>query len=153
VRVVLYEPQIPANTGNILRTCACTGASLTLVEPLGFHTSDRALKRAGLDYWLGVDVEKADDIHTYLQDKPFWLFTTHTTQAYTDVPYTPNDLLVFGSETTGLPQALIDRHPERTVRIPMLPSARCLNLSNAVAVALYEMVRRVHPIELSCCHA
>ncbi len=116
-----------------------TGTGLTLIEPIGFHTSDRALKRAGLDYWLGVDVEIT---RTRNLDKPFTLFTSRSENLYTDVDYSADHLLIFGSETKGLPQHLLDQHPDKTARLPMIPGGRCLNLANAACTALYEALRQ-----------
>jgi len=140
VRVILYQPQIPANTGNIVRTCSVTGTGLRLVRPLGFRTSDRMLKRAGLDYWEGVDIEFIDDFETYLEQSPhpFYFFSSKATRSYRDIDYTPSDLLIFGSETTGLPDHFYERWPERFVTIPMKNPGRCLNLSNCAAIAIYE---------------
>jgi tRNA (cytidine/uridine-2'-O-)-methyltransferase len=115
-----------------------------LVEPLGFRLSDRQLKRAGLDYWLGVDVRCVDNLESFLaaESSPFFLFSSKGRCSYTDVSYPQNALLIFGSETAGLPSALLEAHWERTVRIPMRATARCLNLSNSVAIGLYEAWRQ-----------
>lgn len=127
-----------------MRTCAVTGAGLTLVEPLGFRLSDRQLKRAGLDYWLGVDVTCIQDLNVYLEETPhpFFLFSSKATRLYTDVAYPPDALLVFGSETEGIPPAILSRWSDRTLTLPMRPPCRCLNLSNAVAIVLYEAWRQ-----------
>lgn len=140
IRVVLYSPQIPDNTGNIVRTCACTGASLTLVEPIGFHTSDRALKRAGLDYWLGVDVQIVEALEI---NGPFTLFSSKAERPYTDVVYEADHTLIFGSETEGLPDWMWERWPEHFARIPMREGQRCLNLATSVGIGLYEVIRQL----------
>ena len=144
LHIVLVEPEIPQNTGNIARTCAATGSMLHLVRPLGFTLDDRYLKRAGLDYWDSVEVRVHDSLEEALSalGKPFWLFTTKARTCYTDVAYGPDDVLVFGKETAGLPEELLVAHPASCVRIPMLEGKRSLNLSNCVAVAAYEALRR-----------
>jgi len=144
MKVILYQPQIPPNTGNVVRTCSLTGASLVLVRPLGFSTSSRHLKRAGLDYWEGVSVEIIDDLLSYLhlQNAPFYFFSSKATRCYSDIAYTNQDLLIFGSETSGLPPHFFEKWPERFVTLPQIPGKRCLNLSNAVAIALYEAWRQ-----------
>lgn len=144
MRIILVEPQIPQNTGNVVRTCAVTGAGLTLVEPLGFRISDRQLKRAGLDYWLGVDVQIIDNLEEYLLAAPgnFYFFSSKSDKPYTEISYQKSDYLIFGAETSGLPALLWKRWPERFATIPMLPSARCLNLSSAAAIVLYEALRQ-----------
>lgn len=142
MHVILVEPQIPQNTGNIVRTCAATGSRLTLVEPLGFRISDRKLKRAGLDYWLGVNVQVAPSLSDYLKGS-FFFFSSKATRSYTDVSYTPDTTLIFGSETTGLPAALLSAWPDRALKIPMVSGTRCLNLSNSVAIVLYEAWRQL----------
>src|SRR5271169_1036509 len=121
MKVVLYQPQIPQNTGNVVRTCAVTGSDLILVRPLGFSVSDRWLKRAGLDYWEGVDIEIIDNLEERLTTTtdPFYFFSSHATQRYSDVQYTTDDWLIFGSETTGLPESFAKLWPEKFVTIPM----------------------------------
>jgi tRNA (cytidine/uridine-2'-O-)-methyltransferase len=144
VKVVLFQPEIPQNTGNIVRTCAVTGNNLMLVRPLGFSTSHRKLKRAGLDYWEGVDVQLIDDLEAYLSNvtTPFYFFSSKAKKLYTDIDYTPADHLVFGSETAGLPQAFHEKWSDLFYKLPMKPEARCLNLSNAVAIVVYEAWRK-----------
>lgn len=143
--IVLVEPEIPQNTGNIARTCAATGCRLHLVRPLGFEVSDRYLKRAGLDYWQFVDVKYWDSFDElkkfYLQGR-FYYFTTKARTCYADVSYADGDFLVFGKETKGLPEKLLKAHPESCVRIPMMGELRSLNLSNSVAIAVYEGLRQ-----------
>ncbi len=145
MKIVLFQPQIPQNAGNIVRTCSVTGTDLIFVKPLGFSTSSRHLKRAGLDYWEGVDVQIIDDLISYLENlsTPFYFFSSKATKNYTDVDYTSQDHLVFGSETEGLPPAIHERWKERFYRIPMKPGARCLNLATSAAVVLYEAKRQV----------
>ena len=143
--IVLVEPQIPQNTGNIVRTCAVTGTKLHLVKPLGFSIDDRYLKRAGLDYWCGVDVVVYENFYDLLNQNPvkkFYYFTTHGSKNYVQVSFQPEDFLVFGSETAGLSKEILNIDPKSCLRIPMRKEFRCLNLSNAVAVALYEAFRQ-----------
>lgn len=144
MKVILYQPQIAPNAGNIVRTCAVTGCDLLMVRPLGFQTGDRWLKRAGLDYWEGVAVSFIDDLENYLseQNVPFYLFSSKANRLYTDVQYESDALLIFGSETEGLPSAILEMWSNQAVTIPMQPGKRCLNLSNAVAIAIYEAWRQ-----------
>jgi len=146
VKIILFQPQIPQNTGNIVRTCHVTGTDLFLVPPLGFDTSDKALRRAGLDYWEGVRVGTIDDLEKYLDETPhpFFFFSSHAEKNYTEVSYAEDSLLIFGSEVTGLPPIYREKWPEQFLTIPMLPDSRCLNLSNAAAVVLYEANRQHH---------
>lgn len=140
MKIVLFQPQIPQNTGNIVRTCSVTGSSLILVRPLGFSVSNRWLKRAGLDYWEGVDVSFIDDLESYLDQTKdnFYFFSSKTQRPYSDVSYQKNDILIFGSETSGLPAHFAQKWPQHFVTIPMVPEARCLNLATAVGIAIYE---------------
>ncbi len=144
--IVLVEPEIPQNTGNIARTCAATGCTLHLVKPLGFEISDRYLKRAGLDYWHLVSVVMHEDIAAFFASCPaearFHFFTTKARRAYAQAEFCAGDYLVFGRETKGLPEELLVAHPSECVRIPMREEARSLNLSNSVAVAVYEGLRQ-----------
>ena len=145
INVVLYSPEIPQNTGNISRTCAVTGANLHIIRPIGFEISDRTLKRAGLDYWDKLSVSYYDNFEDFLAKNPdavMWFFSSKAGIVYSEVEYPDNVYLVFGSETKGLPEELIVKNIERSVRIPMLPTLRCLNLSNAVAIAVYEALRQ-----------
>ncbi|MEW5954293.1 MAG: tRNA (uridine(34)/cytosine(34)/5-carboxymethylaminomethyluridine(34)-2'-O)-methyltransferase TrmL [Bacillota bacterium] len=145
MHIVLVEPEIPANTGNIARTCSVTGTTLHLVHPLGFSVDDRHLKRAGLDYWRLLKIHHYNSLTEVLQRYPgqkFWLATTRGQNYYTDVKYGLDDLLVFGKETCGLPRDLIAAHHDKCIRIPMLESARSMNLSNSVAVVLFESLRQ-----------
>ena len=145
--MVLVEPDIPGNTGNIARLCAATGASLHLVRPLGFSVDDRYLKRAGLDYWHLVDIHYYDSVEEVLAaypDAPRFLLTTHAHRSYTRVEYTKDSLLIFGKESAGLPEAFRMAHEDECIRIPMVPEARSLNLANSVSIVLYEALRQVH---------
>ena len=145
VNIVLYSPEIPQNTGNISRTAAVTGAALHLIRPFGFEITDRNLKRAGLDYWDKLDITYYDSFEDFKEKNPdaqMYFFTSHTERPYTDVSYPDNVYLVFGRETAGLPPEIIESNKERAVRIPMRPTLRCLNLSNAVAIAVYEALRQ-----------
>jgi tRNA (cytidine/uridine-2'-O-)-methyltransferase len=142
---VLVEPEIPANTGNISRTCAVTGTSLHLVKPLGFSTDDKHLKRAGLDYWHQLDLHYHENFNEVQQKYPtgrFWYLTTKASKSYSEVTFGPDDFLVFGKETAGLPKELLTANPNNCIRIPMLPEIRSLNLSNSVAIVLYEAIKQ-----------
>lgn len=149
LQVVLVEPEIPPNTGNIARLCAATGTALHLVEPLGFKITDPQLKRAGLDYWDSVLVGRHANFEAYLSAvKPqrFFLFSTGATQSYFDASFNPGDALVFGCETRGLPEALLKAHPEQVFGIPIRTEhVRSLNLSSAVAIVVYEALRQLKP--------
>jgi len=143
--IVLVEPEIPQNTGNIARTCAVTGARLHLVRPLGFSLDDRQLKRAGLDYWHELDVvchDSFEQVEREYPDARFFLLSTHAAKSYADARFMDGDFLVFGRETAGLGPALLARRSEDAVRIPMRPGLRSLNLSNSVALVLYEALRQ-----------
>lgn len=146
MHIVLVEPEIPGNTGNIARLCAATGCELHLVKPLGFSIEDRYLKRAGLDYWHLVKVhvhESFADVLEQYHGHNFYFNTTKAGKRHSDVSYQADDLLVFGKETAGLPQELLNAYPDNCIRIPMIEDARSLNLSNAVAVAVYEAFRQL----------
>lgn len=145
VHIVLYCPEIPQNTGNISRTCAVTGAHLHIIRPIGFEISDRTLKRAGLDYWHLLDVTYYDDYEDFCRrnpDAPIYYFSAHAARVYTQISYPHDVYLMFGRESVGLPRELLDTHRDTCVRIPMRQGARCLNLSNSVAVAVYEVLRQ-----------
>lgn len=147
MHVVLYQPEIPQNTGNIARTCACTGASLHLIEPLGFSLSDKYMKRCGLDYFGMVDIrvhESFDRLMALYPDAAYHFATTKAPRGYCEAAYGADDFLVFGCETKGLPESLLSRVYDRCIRIPMRQGARSLNLSNSVAVVLYEALRQQH---------
>lgn len=147
LNIVLVEPQIPQNTGNIARTCALTGARLHLVEPMGFRVDDAKLKRAGLDYWHLLDITYYDSLNDFFDKNrggTFFYFSTKARRIYSDVNYPDGAYLVFGKETAGLPEKLLFDNPESCVRIPMInrPDARSLNLSNSVAIGVYEVLRQ-----------
>ena len=145
INIVLVNPEIPQNTGNISRTCAVTGAALHIIKPIGFEISDRTLKRAGLDYWDKLDIFYYDSYSEFIdknKDGVMYFFTSHTERSYASVEYPDNVYLVFGRETSGLPKEITEPNKDRTVRIPMRPTLRCLNLSNAVAIAVYEVLRQ-----------
>jgi len=144
MNIILFEPQIPQNTGNIVRTCAVTGANLFLVKPLGFSVSNRRLKRAGLDYWEGVNVNFIDDLPTFLDNTParFFFYSAHASRCYTEVDYESEDFLIFGSETTGLLPVFWEKWSEKFCTIPKRKETRCLNLANAVSIVLYEAWRQ-----------
>ena len=147
LHIVLVEPEIPQNCGNIARTCAATGSQLHLVRPLGFDISDRAVKRAGLDYWHLVNVQDYDGLEALFARHPeaavdLWLATTKAPQDYTRARFSPDCLLFFGKETAGLPEDFRRTHYDRCIRLPMRPEARSLNLSNSVAILTYEALRQ-----------
>jgi len=143
---VLFEPEIPQNTGNIGRTCVAVGAKLWLVRPLGFRMDDKNLRRAGLDYWQHLQCEVVDDwqsLESRLPGREPWCFSKTATVNYADASYAPGDILVFGSETQGLPKSMLDANPERSLRIPIRPQVRSLNVAASVAVAAYEALRQI----------
>ena len=144
LNIVLVEPQVPQNTGNIARTCAATGARLHLVGPMGFTVDDRKLKRAGLDYWHLLDITYYEGLDDFFarNSGPFYYFTTKAKNRYTDVVYPDGAYLVFGREDAGLPESLLVKNPASCVRLPMRGEARSLNLSNTVAVGVYEALRQ-----------
>ena len=145
INIVLVEPEIPQNTGNIARTCAATGASLHLVRPLGFEIDDKKLKRAGLDYWDKLDITYYDGLSDFFDKNPdadFYCFSTKAKKVYTDISYGDNVYLFFGKETKGLPEEFLYANPDRCVRIPMRDTLRSLNLSNSAAIAVYEVIRQ-----------
>lgn len=145
LNVVLYQPEIPHNTGSVGRTCVAVGAKLWLVRPLGFQVDDRNLRRAGLDYWRHLEWEAVDDWQALLERLPlerFWCFTKYAERDYTDASFQPGDVLLFGRESQGLPPEIREAAGERALRIPTSGHVRSLNLSNAVAVAAYEAVRQ-----------
>ena len=145
IHIVLHEPEIPQNTGNIARTCAATGAVLHLIEPLGFKIDDAKLKRAGLDYWHYLDIRYYKNLDDFYAKNPKalpYLFSTKAPRSYIDVAYPEDAYLMFGKETKGLPEDLLNENIDRCVRIPMLDDRRSLNLSNSVAIAVYEVLRQ-----------
>ena len=146
LNIVLVEPEIPANTGNIARTCAATGCTLHLIRPLGFDISDKAVKRAGLDYWYLVDVcdyENLEDFFRKNDVRQMWCLSTKAPRSYAQADFKDGDYLFFGKETKGLPEAFLAEHFESCVRIPMRAEARSLNLSNAVAITVFEALRQL----------
>ena len=143
--IVLVEPEIPHNTGAVARTCAATGARLHLIKPLGFDISDKAVKRCGLDYWYLVDISVYENIDEYFArhgDRNIYLATTKAPRAYSEADMTGDVAILFGKETAGLPEALREKYRDRCIRIPMISEARSLNLSNTVAVCVYEALRQ-----------
>lgn len=153
INIVLVSPEIPQNTGNIARTCAATGAFLHLVRPLGFEIDDKKMKRAGLDYWDKLDVTFYDSLDDFLRKTDGcerWFFSTKAPRDYTQAAYGEEPWIVFGCETRGLPESLLAQHPDACVRIPMRPTLRSLNLSNAVAVGTYEVLRQRSFSALQC---
>ena len=153
LNIVLYEPEIPANTGNIGRTCVATGTRLHLIEPLGFKLNEKSLKRAGMDYWNLLDVRRYINFADFLEKNPtlvsgepdapkLWMATTKAHQVYSDVKIGPDDYIMFGKESAGIPEEILVEHPEECVRIPMIGETRSLNLSNSVAIVLYEALRQ-----------
>ena len=151
LNVVLVEPEIPQNCGNIARTCAATGSRLHLIRPLGFDISEKAVKRAGLDYWHMVEVleyENLEDFFSRNTVSQMWCLSTKAPRSYTEAAFAEDCYLFFGKETRGLPEDFLNRHYDRCVRIPMLAGARSLNLSNAVAITVYEALRQLSFPEL-----
>lgn len=145
MNIVLYEPEMPANTGNIGRTCVATGTRLHLIEPLGFKLSEKAVKRAGLDYWDKLDVTVYSDYQDFLDRNPgakIYMATTKAPNVYTEASYEPDCYIMFGKESAGIPEEILVEHPEECVRIPMIGETRSLNLSNSVAIVLYEALRQ-----------
>lgn len=151
INIVLHEPEMPANTGNIGRTCVATGSSLHLIEPLGFRINDKMLERAGLDYWPRLDVHYYNDINHFYENIGYnesnapriFYATTKARQTYADVEYRDGDFIMFGKESAGIPEEILVEHPEECIRIPMLPGERSLNLSNSVAIVVYEALRQL----------
>ena len=145
LNIVLYEPEIPANTGNIGRTCVATGTKLHLIQPLGFSLSEKALKRAGMDYWSQLEVERYVNYEDFLQRNPgakIYMATTKAKKIYSEASYEPDCYIMFGKESAGIPEEILVEHPEECVRIPMIGETRSLNLSNSVAIVLYEALRQ-----------
>lgn len=143
--IVLHEPEIPANTGNIGRTCVATGAKLHLIGPLGFSLDEKQLKRAGLDYWKDLDVTVYDDFNDFMKKNPdakIYMATTKAVHVYSEVKYEPDCFIMFGKESAGIPEDILLQHKDTSIRIPMIGDIRSLNLSNSVAIVLYEAVRQ-----------
>ena len=147
LNIVLFEPEIPANTGNIGRTCVATGTRLHLIEPLGFRLNEKSIKRAGMDYWEHLDVTRYMNFEEFLEKNPeakIYMATTKGQHVYTEVNYEPDCYIMFGKESAGIPEEILVNHPDTCIRIPMLSEIRSLNLSNSVAVVLYEALRQNH---------
>jgi tRNA (cytidine/uridine-2'-O-)-methyltransferase len=145
MHIVLHQPEIPANTGNIGRTCVATGTSLHLIEPLGFRLDEKSIKRAGMDYWEHLNVSRYMNFDEFRQKNPqakIWMATTKAKHSYTDVRFGADDFIMFGKESAGIPEEILVEHEETCIRIPMLPDIRSLNLSNSVAIVLYEALRQ-----------
>ena len=145
LNIVLYEPEIPANTGNIGRTCVATGTRLHLIEPLGFRLDEKSLKRAGMDYWKDLDVTTYIDFNDFMEKNPgakIYMATTKAPNVYTDVEYEPDCYIMFGKESAGIPEEVLVEHKENSIRIPMIGDIRSLNLGNSVAIVLYEALRQ-----------
>lgn len=145
LNIVLYEPEIPANTGNIGRTCVATGTRLHLIEPLGFRLDEKSLKRAGMDYWKDLDVTTYIDFNDFMEKNPgakIYMATTKAPNVYTDVKYEPDCYIMFGKESAGIPEEVLVEHKEDSIRIPMFGDIRSLNLGNSVAIVLYEALRQ-----------
>ena len=145
MNIVLFQPEIPANTGNIGRTCVATDTKLHLIEPLGFRLNEKEIKRAGMDYWEHLDVTRYVNFEEFLEKNPnakIWMATTKAKHVYTDVSYGPDDFIMFGKESAGIPEEILVENEETCIRIPMLEKIRSLNLSNSVAIVLYEALRQ-----------
>lgn len=153
LNIVLHEPEMPANTGNIGRTCVAAGARLHLIEPLGFRLNEKMLKRAGLDYWAQLDVTVYDDYQDFLDKNPgakIYMATTKAQKTYCEVSYEPDCYIMFGKESAGIPEEILVDHEETCVRIPMVGDIRSLNLSNSVAIVLYEALRQNQFEQMNC---
>lgn len=145
MHIILHQPEIPANTGNIGRTCAATGTGLHLIEPLGFRLNEKEIKRAGMDYWEHLDVTRYMNFQEFKEKHPeakIWMATTKAHKVYTEVQYRPEDFIMFGKESAGIPEEILVDYEETCIRIPMLPQIRSLNLSNSAAIVLYEALRQ-----------
>ncbi len=145
INIVLHEPEIPQNTGNIARTCAATGTALHIIKPMGFTIDDKKLKRAGLDYWHLLDITYYEDLEDFFAKNPeakVFYFSTKAPRNYTEVSYNGKVFIMFGKESRGLPESLLEKNPDTCVRIPMRKNLRSLNLSNSVAIAVYEIFRQ-----------
>lgn len=145
INIVLFEPEIPQNTGNIGRTCVATGTRLHLIGPMGFQITEKAVKRAGMDYWKYLDVIEYDGYEDFLEKNPgakIYMATTKAKRRYTDVSYEEDCYIMFGKESAGIPEEILVAHPDNCIRIPMNPDIRSLNLSNSAAIVLYEALRQ-----------
>lgn len=146
MHIILHQPEIPANTGNIGRTCVAAGASLHLIEPLGFRLNEKEIKRAGMDYWEHLELSRYVNFTQFKEQHPeakIWMATTKAKHIYTDVCYGPDDFIMFGRESAGIPEEILVDYEKTCIRIPMLPSIRSLNLANSVAIVLYEALRQI----------
>lgn len=147
MNIVLHQPEIPANTGNIGRTCVATNTVLHLIEPLGFRLNEKEIKRAGMDYWEHLDVRRYTNFEEFLQKNPgakIYMATTKAKKTYTEVEFGPDDYIMFGKESAGIPEEILVEYEETCIRIPMLSKVRSLNLSNSVSIVLYEALRQNH---------
>lgn len=145
MNIILHQPEIPANTGNIGRTCVATGSSLHLIEPLGFRLNEKEIKRAGMDYWEHLNVQRYMNFEEFKEMHPnakIWMATTKARHVYTDVAFGTDDFIMFGKESAGIPEEILVDYADTCIRIPMLPDIRSLNLSNSVAIVLYEALRQ-----------
>ncbi|MCQ2080849.1 MAG: tRNA (cytidine(34)-2'-O)-methyltransferase [Lachnospiraceae bacterium] len=145
MNIILHQPEIPANTGNIGRTCVATGTSLHLIEPLGFVLNDKTVKRAGMDYWDKLDIRRYVNFEDFKEKNPnakIWMATTKAKKVYSDVEFGKDDFIMFGKESAGIPEEILVEYEETSIRIPMLDDIRSLNLSNSVAIVLYEALRQ-----------
>ena len=145
MNIVLLEPEIPQNTGNIGRTCCATGTKLHLIEPMGFRINEKSLKRAGMDYWEHLDVRRYMNFEEFLEKNPgakIWMATTKAKKVYTEAQFGPDDYIMFGKESAGIPEEILVDHEDTCIRIPMLDKVRSLNLSNSVSIVLYEALRQ-----------
>ena len=145
MHIILHQPEIPGNTGNIGRTCVATGTSLHLIEPLGFRLDEKSIRRAGMDYWQQLDVSRYTNFSEFKEKHPgakIWMATTKAKRAYTEITYSQDDYIMFGKESAGIPEEILVDYEESCIRIPMLPAIRSLNLSNSVAIVLYEALRQ-----------
>ena len=154
MHIILHQPEIPANTGNIGRTCVATGTSLHLIEPLGFRLNEKEIKRAGMDYWQHLNVNRYVNFEEFKAKHPdarIWMATTKAKHVYTDVAFGPDDYIMFGKESAGIPEEILVDYEETCIRIPMLPTIRSLNLSNSVAIVLYEALGQTgfHDMQLN----
>lgn len=145
MHIILHQPEIPGNTGNIGRTCVATGTPLHLIEPLGFRLDEKSIRRAGMDYWQHLDVRRYTNFEEFKEKNPgakIWMATTKAKRTYTEVEYGPDDYIMFGKESAGIPEEILVENEENCIRIPMLPAIRSLNLSNSVSIILYEALRQ-----------
>lgn len=153
MNIVLFEPEMPANTGNIGRTCVATNSTLHLIEPLGFRLTSKELRRAGMDYWEHLDVRRYMNYAEFLEKNPnakIWMATTKAKKTYSEAQFGPNDYLMFGKESAGIPEEILVDNEDTCIRIPMLDKVRSLNLSNSVSIVLYEALRQNQFANMQC---